>query len=141
MHFNFARVNQTLRVNPAMEACVSNRVWMIGVIVAPFGLTLGDSASLSLASGHFRSRGERLSREFARAKGAHMAEAVEHFPARIDYSKIPRGFEGQWVVVRVYNQQPLGFGETLQAALEQAGILAGDQTVIVGRVPFGLVAL
>lgn len=70
-----------------------------------------------------------------------MAEGVEHFPARIDYSKIPRGFEGQWVVIRIFDQQPLGFGETLQVAIEQAGILPGDKTVIVGRVPSGFVAL
>ena len=29
-HYNFARVHQTLRVTPAMEAGVSNRLWSIG---------------------------------------------------------------------------------------------------------------
>ncbi len=69
-----------------------------------------------------------------------MAE-VEHFPARIDYSKIPRGFEGQWVVINVFDQRPLGFGETLQAAIEQAGIVPGQDGVIIGRVPAGLAVL
>lgn len=34
MHYNFARVHQTLRVTPAMEAGVSDHVWTIGEIVA-----------------------------------------------------------------------------------------------------------
>jgi hypothetical protein len=29
MHYNFARIHQTLRVTPAMEAGVSNHVWMV----------------------------------------------------------------------------------------------------------------
>lgn len=34
MHYNFARVHQTLRVTPAMEAGVSDHVWSIAEIVA-----------------------------------------------------------------------------------------------------------
>jgi len=34
MYYNFARVHQTLRVTPAMEAGVSNHVWTIQEIVA-----------------------------------------------------------------------------------------------------------
>ena len=34
MHYNFARVHQTLRVTPAMEAKVSDHVWSIAEIVA-----------------------------------------------------------------------------------------------------------
>ena len=34
MHYNFARIHQTLRVTPAMEARVSNHVWDIEEIVA-----------------------------------------------------------------------------------------------------------
>jgi IS1 family transposase len=34
MHYNFARVHQTLRVTPAMEAGVSDHVWSIGQIIA-----------------------------------------------------------------------------------------------------------
>jgi IS1 family transposase len=34
MHYNFARVHQTLRVTPAMAAGVSDHVWEIGEIVA-----------------------------------------------------------------------------------------------------------
>jgi IS1 family transposase len=34
LHYNFARVHQTLRVTPAMEAGVSDHVWSIGDIVA-----------------------------------------------------------------------------------------------------------
>jgi len=33
MFYNFARVHQTLRVTPAMEACVSDHVWNIHEIV------------------------------------------------------------------------------------------------------------
>ncbi len=33
MHYNFARVHQTLRVTPAMEAGVSSHVWSIAEIV------------------------------------------------------------------------------------------------------------
>jgi IS1 family transposase/lambda repressor-like predicted transcriptional regulator len=34
MHYNFCRIRQTLRVTPAMEAKVTNRVWSIADIVA-----------------------------------------------------------------------------------------------------------
>ena len=33
MYYNFARVHQTLRVTPAMEAGVSDHVWSIEEIV------------------------------------------------------------------------------------------------------------
>ena len=33
MHYNFARVHQTLRVTPAMEAGVADHVWTIEEIV------------------------------------------------------------------------------------------------------------
>jgi hypothetical protein len=29
MHYNFARINKTLRVTPAMEAGISNHVWTL----------------------------------------------------------------------------------------------------------------
>jgi hypothetical protein len=34
MHYNFARIHQTLRVTPAMEAGVSHHVWSLEDIVA-----------------------------------------------------------------------------------------------------------
>src|SRR5437764_2664762 len=34
MHYNFARVHQTLRVTPAMEAGISQHLWSIQEIVA-----------------------------------------------------------------------------------------------------------
>jgi hypothetical protein len=37
MFYNFARVHQTLRVTPAMEAGVSDHVWSIGEIVMLLG--------------------------------------------------------------------------------------------------------
>ena len=37
MFYNFARVHQTLRVTPAMEADVSDHVWSIREIVALLG--------------------------------------------------------------------------------------------------------
>jgi hypothetical protein len=33
MHYNFARIHQTLRVTPAMEAGVSDHVWSMAEIV------------------------------------------------------------------------------------------------------------
>ena len=33
MHYNFARIHQTLRVTPAMEAGVSDHVWSIEEII------------------------------------------------------------------------------------------------------------
>jgi len=33
MHYNFARIHQTLRVTPAMEAGISDHVWSIEEIV------------------------------------------------------------------------------------------------------------
>jgi hypothetical protein len=33
MHYNFARVHQTLRVTPAMEAGISDHVWSIHEII------------------------------------------------------------------------------------------------------------
>ncbi len=35
MYYNFARVHQTLRVTPAMEAGLSDHVWSVGEIVNP----------------------------------------------------------------------------------------------------------
>jgi hypothetical protein len=37
MHYNFGRVHQTLRVTPAMEAGISDRVWSIEESVALLG--------------------------------------------------------------------------------------------------------
>jgi IS1 family transposase len=37
MHYNFARIHQSLRVTPAMEAGVSGHVWSIGEIVGLLG--------------------------------------------------------------------------------------------------------
>ena len=34
MHYNFARVHQTLRVTPAMQAGLSNHIWSIEEIVS-----------------------------------------------------------------------------------------------------------
>jgi hypothetical protein len=39
MFYNFARVHQTLRVTPAMEAGVSDHVWSIAEIVDLLGKT------------------------------------------------------------------------------------------------------
>ena len=37
MHYNFARVHQTLRCTPAMKAGVSDHIWSIEEIVALLG--------------------------------------------------------------------------------------------------------
>jgi len=37
MHYNFARVHQTLRVTPAMEAGLSDHVWSLEEIIALLG--------------------------------------------------------------------------------------------------------
>src|SRR5579862_1689998 len=44
MHYNFCRVHQTLRVTPAMEAGITNRVWDVGEIV-----TLGINTQSKVA--------------------------------------------------------------------------------------------
>jgi hypothetical protein len=33
MHYNFARIHQTLRVTPAMKAGIADDVWMLAEIV------------------------------------------------------------------------------------------------------------
>jgi IS1 family transposase len=45
MHYNFARIHQTLRVTPAMEAGISNHVWSFEEIV-----TLPDQRNVRLAA-------------------------------------------------------------------------------------------
>jgi IS1 family transposase len=45
MWYNFARVHQTLRVTPAMEAGLSQHVWSIGEIVALTSTNLGQIAA------------------------------------------------------------------------------------------------
>jgi len=37
VHYNFARVHQTLRVTPAMEAGLSDHVWSIAEIIGLLG--------------------------------------------------------------------------------------------------------
>ena len=37
MHYNFARIHQTLRVTPAMEAGVSDHVWSLEDIIGLVG--------------------------------------------------------------------------------------------------------
>ena len=37
LYYNFARIHQTLRVTPAMEAGVANHVWSVEEIVALLG--------------------------------------------------------------------------------------------------------
>jgi hypothetical protein len=34
MYYNFCRIHQTLRINPAMAAGITNHVWEIGGLVA-----------------------------------------------------------------------------------------------------------
>jgi len=37
MYYNYARIHQTLRVTPAMEAGVSDHVWSIAELIALLG--------------------------------------------------------------------------------------------------------
>ena len=37
MHYNFSRVNQTLRVTPAMEAGISDHIWTVDELVGAVG--------------------------------------------------------------------------------------------------------
>ena len=34
MHYNFCRIHQTLRVTPALEAGISDRVWSLDAVIA-----------------------------------------------------------------------------------------------------------
>ena len=45
MHYNFARIHQTLRVTPAMAAGVTDHLWDVEEIVALVGLTLTRSSA------------------------------------------------------------------------------------------------
>ncbi len=51
MHYNFARVHKTLRVTPAMEAGVANRVWsmeeIVGLLETPAIIRDGESRNIS----------------------------------------------------------------------------------------------
>jgi hypothetical protein len=42
MHYNFARVHQTLRVTPAMEAGIADHIWRIQEIVGLIGCIICD---------------------------------------------------------------------------------------------------
>ena len=44
MHYNFARVHQTLRVTPAMEAGLSSHVWSIQEIVSLISMPVAQAA-------------------------------------------------------------------------------------------------
>lgn len=71
-----------------------------------------------------------------------MAEEIPHYPAAIDYARMPEGTEGKWVVVRKATKQPVAFGDTLEEVLLAAGITPGNaQGMVVGRIPSCLVAL
>jgi hypothetical protein len=41
MHYNFARIHQSLRVTPAMEAGISDHVWSLEEIAALADLKIG----------------------------------------------------------------------------------------------------
>lgn len=43
MHYNFARIHQTLRVTPAMEAGIASHPWEIAEIVGLLDTELGIS--------------------------------------------------------------------------------------------------
>jgi len=45
MHYNFARIHQTLRVTPAMQAGIADHVWSFAEIIA-----LADAKRLKLAA-------------------------------------------------------------------------------------------
>ena len=67
-----------------------------------------------------------------------MSEEVQRVPASIDYTSFPPGLEGKWVVVRSATKTPMGIGDTLQEALDEAGISPGSDTgIVVGRIPGG----
>jgi hypothetical protein len=61
---------------------------------------------------------------------------TEHFQAAIDYLAMPPGQAGKWVVVRKSDKHPLGFGNSLEEALGEAGVTLDDLNgIVVGRVP------
>ncbi len=51
MHYNFCRVHQTLRVTPAMEAGISNRVWSLTELVSLLDLADKKAAQLNCSAG------------------------------------------------------------------------------------------
>jgi hypothetical protein len=45
MHYNFARIHQTLRVTPAMEAGITDHVWSIEEMVALLDQKTAENAA------------------------------------------------------------------------------------------------
>jgi hypothetical protein len=56
-------------------------------------------------------------------------------PASVDLSRIPREYDGLWIVVRRSDQAVLGAGRTSKQAMDQAGLPVNDPDIVVSHVP------
>lgn len=62
------------------------------------------------------------------------AEEIEAIPPSIDFTLLPDGLEGQWVVIRKSDKKLLAHDFSLDHVFKKAGIKHGDQSVVVARV-------
>ena len=68
--------------------------------------------------------------------GGHSMSSTSHcIPASVDLSKIPRDYDGLWVVVQRSDQAILGSGQTSKQAMDASGRAVTDMTIVVARVP------
>ena len=64
-----------------------------------------------------------------------MEDEQECIAPSIDYSSFPQEMAGKWVIVRKSSQQPIGTGDTLEAAILDARLGPGEHGIAIGRVP------
>ena len=54
----------------------------------------------------------------------------------IDFTRIPKEYEGRWVVLRVGGEQRiLGVGTTIAEAVEASGVRVDDPTAVLTQIP------
>jgi hypothetical protein len=68
--------------------------------------------------------------------GGH-AQRTKRVRPSVDFTALPDGLEGQWVVVSTDTRQVLGSGATPEQAMERANVELGDPDVVLTRVPEG----
>lgn len=64
-----------------------------------------------------------------------MPSEIDHVPASFDFTEIPPGQEGKCVVFLSSTKKPIGYGDTIDEALADAGRAKDDQTIVIVRVP------
>ncbi len=62
-------------------------------------------------------------------------EKVVHIPASIDFTKVPKGLQGKWIVVNKNSHEFLGSGDSPQEAMDDATVSASTKDIVLTRVP------